>query len=1737
MRRRIIIALALIAAFLAAIQGCKGGGQIDPVTPDPEPLLIDTTIIVPATGATSNVTIFSYSGWKATVAAGSPWCHVTPADGGSGGATIAVKVDANDEFSVRQARVDIKNATTSGVINIIQQQIDVLDVTTDDICDFGPQGGTFAVNVGYNIDYTVTCSEGWVRQTQTKALQRATLMFEVDKNNSGGDRSCEVKFEGGGFSHTITVNQIAPYLNLSMVDVALEASVNRLPVMVESNISYTVTLPGNDWMSIAGNSAGGSDGMETSALFDLSLQENEGWFLREGDVIFGNPDYNVTSNLHILQKAVDIMYSSLPLFEFGPEGGSFEFDIDPSKEYSISSGDAGWITVTIPEDNPARRVITVAKSLEADERTGSLLITRGSAKKTLDFCQKGTAPDFSSTQMQYATAGGTQTLTVTGSVEYTMVMPEGAPWCSAVKSESGEYIVTVVANETESPRECRLVFKNEEYGVNEVVTISQAQKDAFEITPLAFSFGPEGGRAQIGIHSNIEYDYTIDSPEWIVETREAVDENKVFAVALNATGEPRQGRVIFTAGGVETVVTIDQKAAFITASEHDFSLDDQPAERSFAVESNVPFHVKTDGGEWLSLKNISESGVSFSLSENNEWGNRTATIIIYNDDYAAGDTVKVFQGAKYYLDIAQTEFDLPPQGGTVALDVISNKEYSYHIDGAPEWISETSPLVFEISPYTGEQAREVQIVFEQNGLSKGVSISQDAPVLIVSPRSFDITAAGGEATFSVSGNIPFEVGQPSSDWVQCEPLSASSYTVGVAPNEVPEIRSCTIEVSSPEFGRSVQIEIVQAAKGIFELLSDSFVLGPAGGEIAVEVNTNVDFTASPNADWVTGEGLGFTVSRNVSGQERSCKIEYMADGYNYYVTVTQDPAFVNVGKTRLDLPVGGGKRSFEVSANVGYEVVPPADMDWVSVNAVGEGMYEVEVTTNDGEQARDCVVQVVSADFGITREVVVIQERSDFFSLHTTELAFGPEGGKAEVDLRTNIDYTCTIGGEWVADGGDLTYFVGKNATGNERECAIVFEAAGETYTVTVRQAAAWLTLEKESVSIEQEGGSFSVKAASNVPFDVVMPQEEWISASEVSVDGEYPFTVAEFADFGTRTCTVVFEAGEYGLSRTVRVSQKGIPDPFSLPKNEFFVGPCGGNLEVLHSECSDMEVSIYNNWLREVPSMRTDTRLVFNLDTLFTSKTREAAVSVTGNGKTVMVYIFQNPPMLSLQGSSKRIKAEGGTITAEVTTNLPLNFYCDDGWVSGKMNDAGNKVIFTVAPNDTGLERTTVVDVGVRELNCTKPFTITQEPNDMIVLTPTSCSIPGVGGEFDVTVEANVPVYCSCSSSWISCNKTADDNVYRITIQANTSAYSRESSVVFEGGKALAMFTVSQEGYRNPAYYSSTDFSRDGRVTNLQHATEGSGIHLILMGDAFTDRLIANGTYAAAVNNAVDAFFAIEPFTSFRNMFEVDMIDVVSINEIYAEDAVTALATGFKSGTVVQGNDNTVYQYAQAVDGYYSNSVLVIVIMNVEQYGGTTYLKIPTDTYVDYASGNAIAYVPLCTSREQFTSVLQHEAGGHGFGKLQDEYYYSSNGAIPAQTAADMQKLQSRGFYKNVDFTSDPEQVRWAAFLQDDRYQYDGLGIFEGACGYVSGAYRPTQESMMYHNEGPFNAPSREAIYYRLHKMAYGNSWVYDREAFVEYDAINRRTSPRASQSSSRGSSSIKSELPPLPPPVLVAQ
>ena len=295
---------------------------------------------------------------------------------------------------------------------------------------------------------------------------------------------------------------------------------------------------------------------------------------------------------------------------------------------------------------------------------------------------------------------------------------------------------------------------------------------------------------------------------------------------------------------------------------------------------------------------------------------------------------------------------------------------------------------------------------------------------------------------------------------------------------------------------------------------------------------------------------------------------------------------------------------------------------------------------------------------------------------------------------------------------------------------------------------------------------------------------------------------------------------------------------------------------------------------------------------------------------------------------------------------------------------------------------------------------------------------------------------------------------------------------------------------------YTSKDFSKDGQVMTLQKATVGKGIDVVFMGDGYTDRDMGpGGLYETLMKDSMEEFFAIEPYKTFRNRFNVYAVKVVSLNDRIGGGYSTALGSYLGSGTFLGGNNDKCLEYAMKVPGITSgDNLLTVIMVNSRSESGTAHLSA--------SNQSAFAYVATeGNDREFYGPTLRHEAAGHGFAFLADEYA-THKGSAPKDFVDNYNSMyENYGWYSNVDFTDSRDNIRWSVFLADDRYK-DEIGIYEGGATYQKGAYRPTVNSMMNENIDFFNAPSRWAIYKQIMKRS-GEEASF--EKFLEYDAVNR--------------------------------
>lgn len=292
---------------------------------------------------------------------------------------------------------------------------------------------------------------------------------------------------------------------------------------------------------------------------------------------------------------------------------------------------------------------------------------------------------------------------------------------------------------------------------------------------------------------------------------------------------------------------------------------------------------------------------------------------------------------------------------------------------------------------------------------------------------------------------------------------------------------------------------------------------------------------------------------------------------------------------------------------------------------------------------------------------------------------------------------------------------------------------------------------------------------------------------------------------------------------------------------------------------------------------------------------------------------------------------------------------------------------------------------------------------------------------------------------------------------------------------------------------YESSDYSMDGTSFTLQEHTTGKGLKVVIMGEAYSDRLIADGTYRRDAEKAMEAFFSEEPYTSFRDYFDVYAVNMVSRNEVLGENTAFQTSYEFERNTFETDPTMAIDYISQMPETNYSTKdVTSIILMKTTAPFRSVCLR--------WADGFSAAFCVNNGSEEGLENLIHHEACGHGFGKLDDEYV-EFEGTYPYPEA--IRSLHTINESMNVDVTNDPNEIVWSYFLTDMRYEKEKIGIYEGALYYPKGAYRATENSVMRYSTGRFNAPSRQSIYRRIMEKSGG---VYSFEAFLEYDEINRR-------------------------------
>ena len=360
--------------------------------------------------------------------------------------------------------------------------------------------------------------------------------------------------------------------------------------------------------------------------------------------------------------------------------------------------------------------------------------------------------------------------------------------------------------------------------------------------------------------------------------------------------------------------------------------------------------------------------------------------------------------------------------------------------------------------------------------------------------------------------------------------------------------------------------------------------------------------------------------------------------------------------------------------------------------------------------------------------------------------------------------------------------------------------------------------------------------------------------------------------------------------------------------------------------------------------------------------------------------------------------------------------------------------------------------------------------------------------GEWEV---ASKPDWCEVSPA--SGNKKTE---VTLTIKGMAkNADNRDGKVVFRLKNKDYTHTceVSQYGY---------EYGEDEWVT-LQKATKGNngGINIVLLGDGFSAKDIASGEYLDDIKQEVEYFFGIEPYKTYRDYFNVyTAIPLSTESGVGTVNTIryNRFNTTYTGGVGLKADYDEVFDYslgAPTVTKNNLNQTLIIIVPNSTDYGGICQM---------WDSGAAIAFCPQSTYGYPLDTrgVIQHEAGGHGFGKLGDEYIYH-NAFIDfcdctcCGHVLEFKGAKSLGWYDNLELTGKMHSVGWSHLIFDDRYS-DIVDIYEGGYMHNRGVFRSEPNSCMNNDIPYYSTISRESIVKRIKRYA---GETYSFEDFVKND------------------------------------
>ena len=284
--------------------------------------------------------------------------------------------------------------------------------------------------------------------------------------------------------------------------------------------------------------------------------------------------------------------------------------------------------------------------------------------------------------------GGEETLSFSTNRDWTVSLANianGEKWCTVtpLKGKAGDnnIQIRVVANKGYDDRNVSLTIAAG--GTSRTVIINQKQQDALTLTANKFEVGKNGGKINVEVKANIQYEVIISetSKSWIsqsAKTRGLTSNNLSFDIAPSEEYDKRTGEIIIQSGELsETVHVYQSGEGVLLLTKSEYSVSDKGETIAVDLKSNFEFDVKMPDVDWVQsaakTRGMSSHTLYYTIAPNETYDSREAEIIFYDKNSNIKDTLKIMQAQKDAIIIGKKEYKISANE-----EIIKTKSASFH---------------------------------------------------------------------------------------------------------------------------------------------------------------------------------------------------------------------------------------------------------------------------------------------------------------------------------------------------------------------------------------------------------------------------------------------------------------------------------------------------------------------------------------------------------------------------------------------------------------------------------------------------------------------------------------------------------------------------------------------------------------------------------------------------------------------------------------------------------------------------------------------------------------------------------------------------------------------------------------------------------------------------------------------------------------------------------------------------